>query len=1075
MLFSRKNILTISLSIFFTLALNAQNVGINTTTPDASAALDIASTTSGMLVPRMTTTQRTAISSPATGLLVFDSDLKVFYFYNGTAWTSLGSNASAIKYIGTSYLGQTSGAGSTGTSEGTSSNLNLIAVGDNVLNANTTGENNIALSKQALQNNTTGSWNTAIGKEALKTNTTGNINIAVGNFALQNNTTGSENVAIGQNNLGANTTGNTNTAIGHYALNSNTTGQANTATGLGALRAVTTGQYNIAVGYDAGARNVTGNSNVFLGYQAGFFETGSNKLYISNSSALTPLIKGDFSTKTLTVNDYLATKYFKMTNGATNGYVLQSDASGNGIWVNPTTLTTSATNNWTTSGTDQYNALSGNVGIGTTSPTEKLEILGKTKTTDFQMTTGATNDYILKSDASGNGSWVNSNSLLGISSLTTNYLPKWNGTAFVNSDLYHNGNRTSIGTTTTQFGSGLNYSKLTLASSGSVSSDLNIVLAENTNFAPYINWGKARGTLTAMTSVQSGDQLLFLNANGYDGSTFKSSASIKVEVDGTPATNSIPSRTSFFTTQVGSTSSSERMRIDNSGNVGIGTTSPSEKLEVSGKIKTTNLQMTTGATNGYVLQSDASGNGAWVSASGVGAVRYLGSSYLGQTSGAGSTGTSEGTSSNNGLIAIGDNALNANTTGANNIALGNQALQSNTTGSWNFAIGKESLKTNTSGNLNTAIGNFALNRNTTGTDNVAIGQNVLDHNTTGGYNIGIGSSTLNANTTGASNIAIGASTMGQATTASSNTVIGYNAGFKLSTGDANTFLGASAGSLNQSNSNTMLGYGAGALNASGQGNVFVGYQAGRFELGSSKLYISNSNTTSPLVYGDFATKTLIVNDNLATQYLKMTNGATSGYILQSDASGNASWVAPTSTSHWTLAGSNQFSNISGNVGIGTSSPSTKLHVVGDATLAGTVNFNSNWNIQTGSDYFLEKNGTRYITVYGTDGYVGVATSTPTSTLDVNGSMGMKINSGRTAGTHNPDASAMIWRYTSGTGSITLPAASSCTNRTYVIINATGSTRSLTAYKDFTNTYQVIIANATAIWLTSDGSDWFQIK
>ena len=52
------------------------------------------------------------------------------------------------------------------------------------------------------------------------------------------------------------------------------------------------------------------------------------------------------------------------------------------------------------------------------------------------------------------------------------------------------------------------------------------------------------------------------------------------------------------------------------GTVGIGTTSPSEKLDVSGKTKTTTLQITSGATNGYVLTSDASGNATWQSSSG---------------------------------------------------------------------------------------------------------------------------------------------------------------------------------------------------------------------------------------------------------------------------------------------------------------------------------------------------------------------------------------------------------------------------------------------------------------------------
>jgi hypothetical protein len=69
----------------------AGRVGINLSAdPAASAALEIGGTTGGVLIPRLTTTQRDAISSPATGLIIFNTTTGVFQFYSGAAWASIG-------------------------------------------------------------------------------------------------------------------------------------------------------------------------------------------------------------------------------------------------------------------------------------------------------------------------------------------------------------------------------------------------------------------------------------------------------------------------------------------------------------------------------------------------------------------------------------------------------------------------------------------------------------------------------------------------------------------------------------------------------------------------------------------------------------------------------------------------------------------------------------------------------------------------------------------------------------------------------------------------------------------------
>ncbi|HLF52431.1 MAG TPA: hypothetical protein VI621_09070, partial [Flavobacterium sp.] len=94
-----KNLYPISFCIIlFLFSINSfSQVGIGTTTPDVSSALDIASTTAGLLAPRMTQAQKTAIATPATGLLIYQTDGTAgFYYYNGSAWMPFGSAGWAL-------------------------------------------------------------------------------------------------------------------------------------------------------------------------------------------------------------------------------------------------------------------------------------------------------------------------------------------------------------------------------------------------------------------------------------------------------------------------------------------------------------------------------------------------------------------------------------------------------------------------------------------------------------------------------------------------------------------------------------------------------------------------------------------------------------------------------------------------------------------------------------------------------------------------------------------------------------------------------------------------------------------
>ena len=265
-------------------------VGIGITTPAASAQLDISSTTKGLLVPRMTATQKAAVSSPATGLLIYQTDgTQGFYYYDGALWNLLTITTNAVPYTGATdtvnlgaydlivngiTVGKGAGNGSSNT-----------ATGLDALKSNTTGAENTANGYNSLYSNTTGIKNTASGLTALYSNTTGSNNSAFGYLALHSNISGYHNVAVGSASLYYNITGNNNTASGYYALHSNTTGSYNTTYGSYALHYNTDGSNNTASGSDALFSNTLGNNNTAIGKQAGYnIITGSNNTAIGQQA-----------------------------------------------------------------------------------------------------------------------------------------------------------------------------------------------------------------------------------------------------------------------------------------------------------------------------------------------------------------------------------------------------------------------------------------------------------------------------------------------------------------------------------------------------------------------------------------------------------------------------------------------------------------------------------------------------------------------------------------------------------------------------------------------------------------------
>ncbi len=205
-----------------------------------------------------------------------------------------------------------------------------------------------------------------------------------------------------------------------------------------------------------------------------------------------------------------------------------------------------------------------------------------------------------------------------------------------------------------------------------------------------------------------------------------------------------------------------------------------------------------------------------------------------------------------GAVCIGQGA-GKNCTGPNNVIIGRNAGSNSTSGSNNVFVGAGAGGSYTGGN-SVVVGTNAGSGS--GGWNTFLGCNVGANNTTGAYNLFAGWRSGNANTTGTHNI-----------------FLGYYSGHSTQKGDYNTFLGDNSG----------------YSNVSGAGNVFLGYQAGYYETGSNKLYVENSNSSSPLIYGEFDNNILELNAN-QVWINHATGSTTNGLIINNTGNSN----------HWSL-------------------------------------------------------------------------------------------------------------------------------------------------------------------------------
>jgi len=321
-----------------------------------------------------------------------------------------------------------------------------------------------------------------------------------------------------------------------------------------------------------------------------------------------------------------------------------------------------------------------------------------------------------------------------------------------------------------------------------------------------------------------------------------------------------------------------------SGNVGIGTASPEEQLTIT---KNFRLSPTTHENLNGIIYKD--GN------------RFIHDFNYGYSGSTTTVGQNTFIGINAGNLTMGEGVISP-FQASYNVGVGASAFTSNTSGNYNTAVGASSLYSNTSGANNTAFGYSALTSNMSGNYNTAVGASSLYSNTSG-YNTAVGYASLYSNISGNYNTAVGASSLYSNTSSANNTAVGYYALYFNTSGISNTALGSYALYNNTSgNSNTALGYHAFYNNKTGSTNVAVGINAGMLDASSQPLIGS--------------TNSIFLGGSTKAQSNDQTNQIVIG--VNAIGAGSNSVVLGNTSITKTL--------LRGDIGIGTSSPATKLHI-----------------------------------------------------------------------------------------------------------------------------------------------------